>query len=60
MYRIALRLTGGPQDAQDVLQEAMLTVMAKVDTIEQPDLLGAWLRRVTVNTALMRLRTRRG
>ena len=60
MYRIALRLTGGPQDAQDVLQETMLTVMAKVDTIEQPDLLGAWLRRVTVNTALMRLRTRRG
>lgn len=59
MYRIALRLTGGPHDAQDVLQETLLTVMAKVDTVNDPAQLGAWLRRVTVNTALMRLRARR-
>lgn len=59
LYRIALRITGGSHDAQDVLQETLLTVMAKVDTVHDPAMLGAWLRRVTVNTALMRLRTRR-
>ena len=59
MYRIALRLTGGPHDAQDVLQETLLTVMAKVDTVNDPAQLGAWLRLVTANTALMRLRARR-
>lgn len=59
LYRIALRLTDGPHDAQDVLQETLLTVMAKVDTVRDPAMLGAWLRRVTMNTALMRLRARR-
>lgn len=56
LYRIALRLTDGPHDAQDVLQETLLTVMAKVDTVHDPAMLGAWLRRVTVNNALMRRR----
>jgi DNA-directed RNA polymerase specialized sigma24 family protein len=60
LYRIALRLTDGPHDAQDVLQETLPTVMAKVDTVQDPALLGPWLRRVTVNTALMRLRAPRG
>jgi RNA polymerase sigma-70 factor, ECF subfamily len=59
LYRIALRLTDGPHDAQDVLQETLLTVMAKVDTVHDPAMLGPWLRRVVVNTALMRLRARR-
>lgn len=59
MYRIALRVTGRPHDAQDVLQETMLTVMARVGTVRDPAGLGAWLRTVTVNTALMRLRARR-
>ena len=59
LYRIALRITRAPQDAQDVLQETFLTVMTKVDTVQEPAMLGAWLRKVAVNTALMRLRTRR-
>lgn len=59
LYRIALRLTNGPHDAQDVLQETLLTVMATVDTVQDPAMLGPWLRRVTVNNALMRLLGRR-
>jgi RNA polymerase sigma-70 factor (ECF subfamily) len=59
LYRIALRLTDGPHDAQDVLQETLLTVMAKVDTVHDPAMLGAWLRTVTVNNALMRRRRSR-
>jgi RNA polymerase sigma-70 factor (ECF subfamily) len=59
LYRIALRLTGHQQDAEDVLQESLLTVMARIDTLSHPDALGAWLRRVVVNAALMRLRSRR-
>ena len=59
LYRIVLRLTHTEHDAQDVLQETFLTVLTKVDTVRDPALLGAWLRKVAVNTALMRLRGRR-
>jgi len=58
LYRIALRITGQAQDAEDVVQESLLIVMAKIDTLADPSALGAWLRRVVVNAALTRLRAR--
>jgi RNA polymerase sigma-70 factor (ECF subfamily) len=58
LYRIARRFTGHQQDAEDVLQDALLAVYAKIDTLEEHCALPAWLRRIVVNTALMRLRTR--
>jgi RNA polymerase sigma-70 factor (ECF subfamily) len=58
LYRIALRFTGHRQDAEDVLQETLLKVVTKIDTVTDPAALPGWLRRVTVNAALMRLRSR--
>jgi RNA polymerase sigma-70 factor (ECF subfamily) len=57
LYRVALRFMGQPQDAEEVLQEALLNVYEKIDTFDQRAALSSWLYRIVVNTALMRLRT---
>jgi RNA polymerase sigma-70 factor (ECF subfamily) len=56
LYRVALRFVGQPQDAEEVLQEALLNVYEKIDTFDQRAALPSWLYRIVVNTALMRLR----
>ena len=59
VYRLALRITRNPSDAQDVLQETFLNVFRKLDSFQGASAFTSWLYRVTVNTALMRLRSDR-
>ncbi|MGH8063903.1 MAG: RNA polymerase sigma factor [Candidatus Entotheonellia bacterium] len=56
LYRVALRFMGQRQDAEEVVQEALLNVYEKIDTFDQRAALPSWLYRIVVNTALMRLR----
>jgi len=56
LYRVALRFMGQRQDAEEVLQEALLHVYEKIDTFDQRAALTSWLYRIVVNTALMHLR----
>jgi RNA polymerase sigma-70 factor, ECF subfamily len=56
LFRAALRFVGQRQDAEEVLQEALLKVYEKIDTFDQRAALTSWLYRIVVNTALMRLR----
>jgi RNA polymerase sigma-70 factor, ECF subfamily len=56
LFRVALRFVGQRQDAEEVLQEALLQVYEKIDTFDQRAALTSWLYRIVVNTALMRLR----
>jgi RNA polymerase sigma-70 factor (ECF subfamily) len=58
LYRVALRVVGQPQDAEEVVQEALLNVYEKIDTFDQRAALPSWLYRIVVNTALMRLRAK--
>jgi RNA polymerase sigma-70 factor (ECF subfamily) len=58
LYRVALRLLGQPEEAEEVLQEALLTVYEKIHTFEERAALSTWLYRLVVNTALMRRRAR--
>lgn len=60
LYRVARSITGHEQDAEDVLQECFVTAYSRIDTLRDPAALAGWLRRIVVNTALMRLRARRG
>jgi RNA polymerase sigma-70 factor (ECF subfamily) len=57
VYRAALRVTGNPADAEDVLQTVFLRVFARTDDDEtrQP---AAYLRRAAVNAAVDLLRRR--
>jgi len=58
LYRVALRLLGQPHEAEDVLQETLLTVYEKIHTFDERSALSTWLYRIAVNTALMRLRAK--
>jgi RNA polymerase sigma-70 factor (ECF subfamily) len=56
LYRLALQLTGEPDEAEDVLQEAFIQACAHVADFEGRSSLGTWLHRIVLNTALARLR----
>jgi len=58
VYRLALRLTGSPADAEDVLQDTFLQVHRNLDGFRGDSKFTTWLYRVTTNAALMLLRAR--
>jgi RNA polymerase sigma-70 factor (ECF subfamily) len=62
VFRAALRVTGNPSDAEDVLQTVFLRVLARADDDEAARHPAAYFRRAAVNAAvdLLRRRTFRG
>lgn len=56
MFSVCLRYAGDRDEAQDLLQEGFITVFAKIGTFNSAGSLEGWMRRIFVNTALMRLR----
>ncbi len=56
LYRLALRMMGSPEEAEDVVQETFLSAFKAIDGFEGRSSLGTWLYRIAYNTALMRLR----
>lgn len=59
LLAVARRLVRDDADAQDVLQSAYLNAFRAVDDFEGTAQVSSWLHRIVVNTALMKLRTRR-
>lgn len=53
IYHLARKMLGNDADAEDVLQDVLLTVMRKLDTFRGDAALTTWLHRVTVNAVLM-------
>jgi RNA polymerase sigma-70 factor (ECF subfamily) len=60
IYRLALRITGRPEDAQEVAQDTLWTIVRKIGTFKGESALGSWIYRITANTAYQKLRSRRG
>ena len=58
VFRAALRVTGRPSDAEDVLQTVFLRVLARGGDVEEVAQPGAYFRRAAVNAALDVLRRR--
>jgi RNA polymerase sigma-70 factor, ECF subfamily len=58
VFRAALRVTGNPADAEDVLQTVFLRVMAGGGDVEDVALPAAYFRRAAVNAAVDVLRRR--
>ena len=58
VFRAALRVTGNPADAEDVLQTVFLRVMARGGDLEGVALPAAYFRRAAVNAAVDVLRRR--
>ncbi len=59
LYRLALGLLQDPAEAEDIVQEAFLTLMTHLDRFEGRSRVGTWLYRVAYNASLDRLRRRR-
>jgi RNA polymerase sigma-70 factor (ECF subfamily) len=59
LYRVAMRLLRNENDAREVLQDALLSAWQNLDSFAGRAQFGSWIYRVTVNAALMLLRTRR-
>src|SRR5262249_46456742 len=59
LLAVARRFTHNEQDAQDVLQSAYLSAFRALNDFEGACQLSTWLHRIVVNTALMRIRSRR-
>lgn len=58
LYRLAMRFVRNETDAQEILQEAFLSAWRNLPTFEGRAQFGSWMYRVTVNAALMLLRSR--
>ena len=58
VFRAALRVTGNPADAEDVLQTVFLRVLARSGDAEAGGLPAAYFRRAAVNAAVDLLRRR--
>src|SRR5437764_2386547 len=58
LYRLAYRLTGTPQDAEDVVHDVFVGLPEALGRYRERGSLAGWLKRVTARVALMRVRTR--
>jgi RNA polymerase sigma-70 factor (ECF subfamily) len=59
VFSLAARLTKNAEDAEEVLQDVFVTVHKKIAGFEGKSSFSSWLYRVTMNSALMKLRKRR-
>jgi RNA polymerase sigma-70 factor (ECF subfamily) len=55
-YRFSHTVCGGPSDAEDVMQEALLKTFRYVDRIREPRAFRTWLYRTVRNACLMKRR----
>jgi len=58
-YRLAMSITGNPQDAEEVVQDAFWTAVRKIDTFRGESAFGSWLYRIVANAAYQKLRGRK-
>ena len=58
-YRLAIRITGNASDAEEVVQDALWTVVRKIDTFRGESAFGSWLYRIVANAAYQKVRGQR-
>lgn len=59
LLAVTRRMLRNEEDARDAVQDAFLSAFRALHTFEESSLLSTWLHRIAVNSALMKLRTRR-
>jgi RNA polymerase sigma-70 factor (ECF subfamily) len=58
-YRLAMRITGLNEDAEEAAQDALWTAARKIHMFKGESAFGSWIYRITANAAYQKLRTRR-
>jgi RNA polymerase sigma-70 factor (ECF subfamily) len=59
IYRLAIKMLGDQQDAEDVLQNTFLNAFKHIRSFEERSSLATWLYRIAANEALMMIRKQR-
>ncbi len=56
MYTIAYRITGSFEEAEEVLQDAFLSIFRNLSKFRRESTLGAWIKTIVVRTALKKVK----
>ena len=56
MYNLVVRMVPNKMDAEDIIQDGFLKVFQKLDSFKGDATLGAWIKRIMINTALNHIR----
>jgi RNA polymerase sigma-70 factor (ECF subfamily) len=59
LYRLAYRITGSREDAEDVVQDVFVGLPEAMGQYQERGQFGPWLKRIAMRVALMRLRRRK-
>src|SRR6202035_1932056 len=59
LYQTALRVLGNPEDAEEALQEGLMSAYRNLPKFERRSQFSTWLTRIVINAALMRRRSKR-
>jgi RNA polymerase sigma-70 factor (ECF subfamily) len=59
LFASMLQVTGSPEEAEEVVQEAFIRVFMKLDTFQRNSQFFTWLYRIAFNSALTRRRRNR-
>jgi RNA polymerase sigma-70 factor, ECF subfamily len=57
-YRLAVRITGNGQDAEEAAQDAFWNVVRSIDSFRGESSFGSWIYRIVANAAYHKLRVR--
>jgi RNA polymerase sigma-70 factor (ECF subfamily) len=58
MYAVCLQYSGNDEEARDILQEGFIKVFEKLDCYKHEGSFEGWMRKIMVNTALEKYRSR--
>src|SRR5438270_12154158 len=59
LFRLAFRMTGNEQDAEDVVQESFLRAYRQLGKFDERASFGTWLYRIATNCSLDPVRSRK-
>lgn len=59
MFNTVIRMVPNRMDAEDIIQEVFVKVFQKLSEFREESTLGAWIKRITVNTTLNFIRQRK-
>ncbi|MCX6321269.1 MAG: RNA polymerase sigma factor [Bacteroidia bacterium] len=58
LYAVCLQYSGSDEEAQDILQEGFIKIFENLHNYKHEGSFEGWMRRITVNTALEKFRSR--
>ena len=53
MFNVAMRIVKKTDEAEDVMQESMITAFNKLDTLKGDASFGSWLKRIVINNSIV-------